>query len=188
MDFVFTLYDNAAADVGPVWRGQPMTAHWGAPDPAVVPGDEVAKMMAFRQAFRELENRIKIFVSLPLASLDRLKLQQQLDAIGQVRVGRPALFDRLTRDGACGTGGRSRLPHAPNGCAVPAESVERPLQRMGYSAAQCLAVAQGATWASAAATPSRSPRSKPAAPCSIWAGAPVSTPSLPLDRWEGPRR
>ena len=67
--------------------GQPMTAHWGLPDPAAVEGDEVTRIMAFRQTFRELENRIKIFVSLPLHSLDRLKLQKSLNEIGQVRLG-----------------------------------------------------------------------------------------------------
>jgi arsenate reductase len=83
MDFVFTVCDNAAAEVCPVWPGQPMTAHWGIADPAAVEGDEVTRMMAFRQALRELEHRIDIFVNLPLASLDRLKLQDRLDAIGR---------------------------------------------------------------------------------------------------------
>jgi arsenate reductase len=83
MDFVFTVCDNAAAEVCPIWPGQPMTAHWGIPDPAAVEGDEVARMMAFRQALRALENRIEIFLSLPLASLDRLKLQRALDEIGR---------------------------------------------------------------------------------------------------------
>jgi arsenate reductase (thioredoxin) len=83
MDFVFTVCDNAAAEVCPVWPGQPMTAHWGIADPAAVEGDEVTRMMAFRQALRELEHRIDIFVNLPLAALDRLKLQDRLDAIGR---------------------------------------------------------------------------------------------------------
>jgi arsenate reductase len=83
MDFVFTVCDRAAAEACPVWPGQPMTAHWGIPDPAAVEGDEVARMLAFRQAFRELAKRIEIFLSLPLDSLDRLKLQQRLDAIGR---------------------------------------------------------------------------------------------------------
>lgn len=86
MDFVFTVCDRAAAETCPIWPGQPMTAHWGVPDPAAVEGDEVARMLAFRQAFRELEHRIEIFLSLPIASLDRLKLQQRLDAIGQSRL------------------------------------------------------------------------------------------------------
>lgn len=85
MDFVFTVCDRAAAEMCPVWPGQPMTAHWGLPDPAAVEGDEVVRIMAFRQTFRELENRIKIFVSLPLNSLDRLKLQKSLDEIGLMR-------------------------------------------------------------------------------------------------------
>jgi arsenate reductase len=87
LDFVFTVCDKAAAEQCPVWPGQPMTAHWGVPDPVEVEGDAQEKMMAFRQAFRELENRIKIFVSLPLDSLDSLKLQQTLNDIGKTRVG-----------------------------------------------------------------------------------------------------
>ena len=87
MDFVFTVCDRAAAEVCPVWPGQPMTAHWGIADPAAVEGDEVTRMMAFRQAFRELEHRVGIFLSLPLASLDRLKLQKKLDDIGRSKAG-----------------------------------------------------------------------------------------------------
>jgi protein-tyrosine-phosphatase len=83
MDFVFTVCDNAAAEACPVWPGQPMTAHWGIPDPAAVEGDDIARMMAFRRALSSLENRISIFTSLPLASLDKLKLQKTLDEIGQ---------------------------------------------------------------------------------------------------------
>ena len=81
MDFVFTVCDKAAAEVCPVWPGQPMTAHWGVPDPAAVEGDELTCLTAFRTAFRELENRIKIFVSLPFDSLDRLKLQVDLPGL-----------------------------------------------------------------------------------------------------------
>jgi protein-tyrosine-phosphatase len=84
MDFVFTVCDNAAGEVCPVWPGQPLTAHWGIEDPAAAEGDEPQRWMAFRQAFKELESRIRIFVSLPIASLDRLKLQEHLDAIGRV--------------------------------------------------------------------------------------------------------
>jgi len=83
MDFVFTVCDNAAAETCPVWLGQPMTAHWGAPDPAAVEGSEIERMQAFREAFLILENRIKIFVSLPLHSLDKLKLQERIDQIGK---------------------------------------------------------------------------------------------------------
>lgn len=82
MDFVFTVCDQAAKERCPIWPGQPMMAHWGMPDPAAVEGDEVARIMAFRTAFRELENRIKIFTALPLGSIDRLKLQRDLDRIG----------------------------------------------------------------------------------------------------------
>jgi arsenate reductase len=65
LDFVFTVCDNAAGEACPFWPGQPITAHWGVADPAAAEGDDAIKMLAFRQAFRELENRIKIFVSLP---------------------------------------------------------------------------------------------------------------------------
>jgi arsenate reductase len=88
LDFVFTVCDKAAAETCPVWPGQPMTAHWGVADPASVQGPDTAKWLAFRETFRVLENRIKIFVSLPIASLDRLKLQRRLDEIG--RIGTPA--------------------------------------------------------------------------------------------------
>jgi protein-tyrosine-phosphatase len=84
LDFVFTVCDNAAAEVCPVWPGQPMTAHWGVPDPAAVDGTEPQRWVAFRHAFRELENRIKVFTSLPISSFDRLKLQRELDAIGKL--------------------------------------------------------------------------------------------------------
>ena len=89
LDFVFTVCDHAAAETCPVWPGHPMTAHWGVADPAAVKGPETQRWLAFRQAFRELENRIKIFTSLPLGKLDRLKLQDRLDAIGRARVGDP---------------------------------------------------------------------------------------------------
>lgn len=83
LDFVFTVCDNAAGEVCPYWPGQPMTAHWGVRDPAAVEGSSSTKWLAFREAFRVLDNRIKIFTSLPLESLDRIKLQQRLDAIGR---------------------------------------------------------------------------------------------------------
>ena len=90
LDFVFTVCDNAANEVCPIWPGQPMTAHWGIQDPAAVDGSDTEKWLAFRRAFRELEARIKIFTSLPIKSLDRLKLQERLDAIGRVRSEEPA--------------------------------------------------------------------------------------------------
>ena len=83
LDFVFTVCDNAANEVCPIWPGQPMTAHWGVPDPAAVEGGELEKRAAFREAFAALENRIRLFMSLPFASLDRMALQQRLDAIGR---------------------------------------------------------------------------------------------------------
>jgi protein-tyrosine-phosphatase len=83
LDFVFTVCDNAASEVCPVWPGQPMTAHWGVPDPAAVEGTEAERHLAFADAFRMLNNRITIFVNLPVASLDRLALQRHLDEIGK---------------------------------------------------------------------------------------------------------
>jgi arsenate reductase (thioredoxin) len=81
-DFVFTVCDQAAGEACPLWPGQPMSAHWGVEDPAAVPGTDQERWMAFRHAFIELEHRIKLFTSLPLTSLDRIKLQQHLDNIG----------------------------------------------------------------------------------------------------------
>jgi arsenate reductase len=83
MDFIFTVCDNAAGEACPAWPGQPMTAHWGVPDPAANQGSEVERRAAFRQAFAALENRIGLFLSLPLASLDRMTLQNRLAAIGR---------------------------------------------------------------------------------------------------------
>ena len=83
MDFVFTVCDHAAAEVCPVWPGQPMTAHWGIPDPAAAEGDDAQRMLAFREAFRVLETRVKLFVNLPIASLEKFQLQKKLDEIGQ---------------------------------------------------------------------------------------------------------
>ena len=82
MDFVFTVCDQAAADACPLWPGQPMTAHWGVPDPAAVTG-EAERRKAFRDAFLVLKRRIELFASLPMASLSRLALQAQVDEIGE---------------------------------------------------------------------------------------------------------
>jgi len=86
LDFVFTVCDNAAGEQCPFWPGQPMTAHWGVEDPAAVAGTDTEKWLAFRKAFRELENRIKIFVNLKISSLDRLSLQNRLQEIGTTRL------------------------------------------------------------------------------------------------------
>jgi arsenate reductase len=83
LDFVFTVCDNAAGEMCPVWPGQPMTAHWGVEDPAAVEGSETDKWMAFRKAFHELESRIKTFTSLPIRTLDKAKLQERLRDIGK---------------------------------------------------------------------------------------------------------
>jgi arsenate reductase len=86
LDFVFTVCDNAAGEQCPFWPGQPMTAHWGVEDPAAVEGSDTEKWLAFRKAFRELENRIRIFVNLKISSLDRLSLQARLQEIGKTRI------------------------------------------------------------------------------------------------------
>ena len=83
LDFVFTVCDNAAAETCPVWPGQPMTAHWGVPDPALATGNEAEIHLAFADTFRMLNNRISIFINLPIRSLDQLSLQKHLDAIGK---------------------------------------------------------------------------------------------------------
>lgn len=83
MDFVFTVCDNAANEICPVWPGQPMTAHWGLPDPAAVEGSDEQKRCAFADTFRALSNRIGVFTNLPMDKLDRLSLQQKLKAIGR---------------------------------------------------------------------------------------------------------
>ena len=85
MDFVFTVCDNAANEVCPVWPGQPMSAHWGVPDPAAVEGPEAVKRAAFAETMRLMTNRISIFVNLPIDRLDRLSLQQRLEDIGQAK-------------------------------------------------------------------------------------------------------
>ena len=83
MDFVFTVCDNAAREVCPIWPGQPMTAHWGVADPAIVAGtpDQIAR--AFREAYMMLDRRISLFLCLPLASLEKLAIQKEIDRIGE---------------------------------------------------------------------------------------------------------
>ena len=81
LDFVFTVCDNAANEVCPIWPGQPMTAHWGVPDPAAAEGNEAERRAAFADAYRMLRNRIETFINLPLSSLDRMSLKQKLSAI-----------------------------------------------------------------------------------------------------------
>ena len=89
LDFVFTVCDNAAGEVCPIWPGQPMTAHWGVPDPAAVEGSDDQKRKAFSSTGHVLLNRIRLFVSLPIAKLDRLSLARRLEDIG----GSPASSD-----------------------------------------------------------------------------------------------
>jgi len=83
LDFVFTVCDNAANEVCPVWPGQPMTAHWGIPDPAAVHGTDIEVATAFRNAFLALQRRIELFANLPVRSLDRMALKKRLDDIGR---------------------------------------------------------------------------------------------------------
>jgi arsenate reductase len=83
MHFVFTVCDDAAMEACPVWPGHPMTAHWGVPDPAAVEGTEAEKHLAFAEAYRMLNNRISIFVNLPIQTIDKLALQSHLHEIGR---------------------------------------------------------------------------------------------------------
>lgn len=85
MDFVFTVCDNAANEVCPIWPGQPMSAHWGVSDPVEAGGDAAQIALAFADAYRMLSNRIGVFASLPLKSLDSLSLQKRLDDIGRIK-------------------------------------------------------------------------------------------------------
>jgi len=82
IDFIFTVCDNAAGEVCPIWPGKPMTAHWGIADPAAVEGSDAEKAFAFRQALKQLETRIKLFVALPIESLDPLTFRERLRSIG----------------------------------------------------------------------------------------------------------
>ncbi|WP_373503619.1 arsenate reductase ArsC [Aestuariivirga sp.] len=83
LDFVFTVCDDAAREVCPIWPGQPMSAHWSVPDPVTVEGTEAERRLAYAEAYRMLKNRIAAFTSLPVASLDRLSLKNKLDEIGK---------------------------------------------------------------------------------------------------------
>jgi arsenate reductase len=83
LDFVFTVCDNAAQEVCPIWPGQPMTAHWGVPDPALVSGSEEKIERAFRDAFVVLDRRISLFLALPLSSLDKLAIRKEIERIGR---------------------------------------------------------------------------------------------------------
>lgn len=87
LDFVFTVCDDAAKEVCPVWPGQPMSAHWGVPDPVLVEGNEAERRLAFADSYRMLKNRISAFIALPIASLDRLSLRNKLDEIGTLLAG-----------------------------------------------------------------------------------------------------
>jgi arsenate reductase len=90
LDFVITVCDNAAGEVCPVWPGQPITAHWGVPDPAAVAGSEAEIAVAFRETARLLRNRIELLLNLPVAALDRMSLQANVRAIGETADSQPA--------------------------------------------------------------------------------------------------
>ena len=90
LDFVFTVCDNAAGETCPLWPGQPMTAHWGIPDPAAATGTEAEVALAFKDAYRMLHQRIAAFAALPIRSLDRLSLQHRLNEIGEIATRAPA--------------------------------------------------------------------------------------------------
>lgn len=83
MDFVFTVCDQAAGEVCPIWPGNPITAHWGIHDPAAVEGTEPERVQAFRDAYRQLESRIKLFAALPLETLDRMAIKREVEQIGR---------------------------------------------------------------------------------------------------------
>jgi arsenate reductase len=83
LDFIFTVCDNAAGEVCPIWPGHPMTAHWGIEDPAAVEGSDEVRRRAFKKALEELETRIRLFMNLPIESLDHLRLKEHLDTIGR---------------------------------------------------------------------------------------------------------
>lgn len=84
MDFVFTVCDRAAGEVCPIWPGNPITAHWGVPDPAAVEGTQAARVQAFRKAHRQLDARIKLFVALPVDTLDRMAVRREVAQIGRI--------------------------------------------------------------------------------------------------------
>ncbi len=83
IDFIITVCDNAAGEVCPIWPGSPVTAHWGVPDPAAVEGDETTRKNAFRSAYRQLDNRIRLFTALRIGRLDSLSLKREIDEIGK---------------------------------------------------------------------------------------------------------
>jgi arsenate reductase len=89
MDFIFTVCDQAAGEVCPIWPGNPTTAHWGVPDPAAVEGSDEQRRQAFRDAQRQLEARIKLFVALPMDKLDRMAIKQAADRIGHIDIREP---------------------------------------------------------------------------------------------------
>jgi protein-tyrosine-phosphatase len=90
MDFVFTVCDQAAGEMCPIWPGNPITAHWGVPDPAAVEGTDDQRWQAFRDSYRQLESRIKLFAALPIDKLDRMAIKREVDDMGRVGAREPA--------------------------------------------------------------------------------------------------
>lgn len=84
MDFVFTVCDQAAGEICPIWPGNPITAHWGVPDPAAVEGAQAERVQVFREAYRQLESRIKLFIALPIDKLDRMAVKREVEQIGHI--------------------------------------------------------------------------------------------------------
>jgi protein-tyrosine-phosphatase len=89
MDFVFTVCDQAAGEICPIWPGNPITAHWGVPDPAAVVGSGSQRTQAFRVAYRQLDARIKLFIALPIDKLDRMAIKRKVDQIGHADAREP---------------------------------------------------------------------------------------------------
>src|SRR5580704_2596091 len=119
LDFVFTVCDNAAGEACPYWPGQPMTAHWGVPDPAAATGNEAQIRLAFADTFRMLSNRISLFVSLPLRSLDKLTLQRQLDSIGTSKDWAPQFWSPPSSAPASWRSGLPAATTPSRCCATP---------------------------------------------------------------------
>jgi arsenate reductase len=132
LDFVFTVCDNAAGEACPVWPGQPMTAHWGVPDPAEASGSPAEVALAFKDAYRMLHQRIAIFAALPLRSLDQLSLQTKLKEIGRIAGATAKAADATTcaahvrgmARNRLPVGGRGRLRHY--GAFIAAQIVRDP--------------------------------------------------------------
>jgi len=117
LDFVFTVCDNAANEVCPVWPGQPMTAHWGVPDPAAVRGSEPEVERAFRETFFVLDRRISLFLCLPLKTLNRLALKKELDSIGRTMTPITRTWQQVSTKGVRRDGAVRKMERISNCCS-----------------------------------------------------------------------